>query len=521
MRELLNLLSVILEDEEDAKAKTLSPGVLLKRPGRFDSFIKHIATKQPFLSKEGHKVIIDPMEAKRIEALHNSPGGTKFKGSVELKVLDGDYIPLNSLLKTSEFGGQLAGSAIDDPNQPSSPVKGKAAFKLNPAQIKITDRDINAEDFGDVITHNPVLESTDYGKVTIQLAYEIMSGEGAILPDDYRDSEHETVRNALVDNAGEYLGVLALLYGQSSFPKRKQFEEWLGGSLGDLVLRFPSKQNEKLADSYAEVKNAATSHTVKISSKGTGGGAPPSMTGLKIPDHIAKNKKYAALVEFIEMTKNTPTKEQPFRGMNIIHKYNPNALPKKFNKFLPWTDKVMQQAEQSLSLYNANRKQESMLPAKYQILWADAGFKGDSSDGGRLMYIVKKAVIDAVNDNDAIPNYQGGVLEILDMNFMQQYATYKGGKIVFTTQWPAKLDGKVTLSSKAGSTDPTKGGFSFKLEDTAEHDKIDMYGDDSIAQDQLAGDDPLGPNSLARAATDIVNPTRKPKEVGTREKRKK
>ena len=164
MRKLLNLLAVILEDEEDAKAKTLNPAVLLKRPGRFDSFIKHIATKQPFLSKEGYQVIIDPMEAKRIEALHNSPGGTKFKGAIELKVSDGNYIPLSSLLKTSEFGGQLAGSAIDDPNQQGKSVKGKAAFKLNPAQIKITDRDINAEDFGDVITHNPVLESTDYGK---------------------------------------------------------------------------------------------------------------------------------------------------------------------------------------------------------------------------------------------------------------------------------------------------------------------------------------------------------------------
>jgi hypothetical protein len=518
MRELLNLLSVILEDE--ANAKTLSPGVLLKRPGRFDSFIQHIANKQPFLSREGHKVIIDPKEANRIEALHNSPGGTKFKGAIELKNMDGDYIPLSSLLKTSEFGGQLAGSATDDPNQKNKPVVGKAAFKLNPAQIKITDRDINAEDFGDEITQNSVLKSTDYGKVTIQLAYEIMAGEGAVLPEDYRDSEHETVRTALVDNAGEYLGVLALLYGQSSFPKRKQFEEWLGGSLGDLVLRFPSKQNEKLADSYAEVKNAATSHTVKISSKGTGGGAPPSMTGLKIPAHIEKNKKYAALVEFIEMTKNTPTKEQPFRGMNIIHKYNPKAIPKKFNKFLPWTSKVMQQAELSLSLFKANRTQESMLPAKYQTLWDDMGFKGVSSDGGKLMYLVKRAVVDMVNNNEAIPNYQGGVLEILDMNFMQQYATYKGGKIVFTTQWPAKLDGKVTLESKSGSTDPTKGGFSFKLADTAEHDNVDMYGDDSIAQDQLAGDNELGTNSLAKSAKNIINPVRKPRETGTRSKRK-
>jgi hypothetical protein len=520
MRELLNLLSVIQEDESNDKAKTLSPGVLLKRPGRFDSFIQHIATNQPFLSKEGHQVIIDPKEARRIQSLHNSPGGTKFKGAIELKTIDGDYIPLSSLLKTSEFGGQLSGSATDDPNQEGGPIKGKAGFQLNPAQIKITDKDINAEDFGDMITHNQVLESTDYGKVTIQLAYEIMSGEGAVLPEDYRDKDHEVVRTALVDNAGEYLGVLALLYGQSSFPKRKQFEEWLGGSLGDLVLRFPSKQNEKLADSYAEVKNAATSHTVKISSKGTGGGAPPSMTGLKIPDHIRKNKKYAALVEFIEMTKTTPTKEQPFRGMNIIHKYNPKAIPRKFNQFLPWTDKVMQQAEQSLSLFKANRTQESMLPAKYQTLWADMGFKGASSDGGKLMYLVKKAVVDMVNNNDAIPNYQGGVLEILDMNFMQQYATYKAGKIVFTTQWPAKLDGKVTLESKSGSTDPTKGGFSFKLADTAEHDSVDMYGDDSIAQDELAGDDALGTNSLAKAAKNIVNPVRKEKETSARTKRK-
>jgi hypothetical protein len=241
---------------------------------------------------------------------------------------------------------------------------------------------------------------------------------------------------------------------------------------------------------------------------------------LKIPDHIRKNKKYAALVEFIEMTKNTPTKEQPFRGMNIIHKYNPKAIPRKFNQFLPWTDKVMQQADQSLSLFKANRTQESMLPAKYQTLWADMGFKGASSDGGKLMYLVKKAVVDMVNANDAIPNYQGGVLEILDMNFMQQYATYTAGKIAFTTQWPAKLDGKVTLESKSGSTDPTKGGFSFKLADTAEHDSVDMYGDDSIAQDELAGDDALGTNSLAKAAKNIVNPVRKEKETSVRTKRK-
>jgi hypothetical protein len=39
----------------------------------------------------------------------------------------------------------------------------------------------------------------------------------------------------------------------------------------------------------------------------------------------------------------------------------------------------------------------------------------------------------------------------------------RGGQLQFDTQWPAKLNGEVSLESKSGGTDPTKGGFSFKL----------------------------------------------------------
>lgn len=514
MRDLLNLLQQLNEAADD-QAVGLTAGQIAKYPQRYATFIEYIRTGKPFTTLDGDQVILDPNEAKRFDAMYNAPGGSQFKGSLSARTKDGQQIALGKLAKTADFGGQKGGG--------DSAPEGKAGFKLNPAQIKITDRDINAEDFGDAITSNNVLASTDYGKVTINLAYQIMAGEGAVLPDEYRGKDTEKLRNALVDNAGEYLGVLALIYGESSFPKREQFEEWLGGTLGDLVLRFPSKQNEKLADSYAEIKNAATAHTVKISSKGTGGGAPPSMTGLKIPDHIRSNKKYNVLVEFIEMTKTTPTKEQPFRAMNIIHAHNPKAIPKKFNQFLPWTDKVIQMADQSLLAFKANRKQESYLPAKYQSVWADMGFKGDSSDGGKLMYTVKKAVVDMVNDANAIPNYEGGVLEILDMNFMQQYASYKGGKIVFTTQWPAKLDGKVTLESKSGSTDPTKGGFSFKLADTASHnDNIDMYGDDEVAGTATQSDEKF--KSAAAKLTGGPDFTSVPsKEVGDvgRERRKR
>ena len=507
MRDILDLLQYLAEDDE--KQKTLSPGVLLKRPGRFETFINRIATEQPFKTVDGKIVQIDPAEAERITKLHNARGGTQFKGAIKLLLKGGTKdIPLSSLLKTSEFGGQKEGSASGEEDDSE---KGKAGYKFNPANIKITDIEITAEDFGPMLVSNPKLNSTPEGKIVILLAQEIMAGEGAVLPEELRDKDHEKLRSAFTDDAGEYLGVLALLYNQSEFPKRKQFEEWLGGSIHDLILRFPSKQNERLADSYAEIKNPKTLHQVKISSKGSGGGAPPAMSGLKIPPDMRKSKKYAALVEFVDMCTKTPTKEQPFKAMNIIHKYNPKALPAKFNKFLPWKDKDYTMADNSLLLFKANRKKEAMLPEKYRSIWADTVFKGESSDGGKLMYMIKKAAMDAINMNDAIPNFEAGVLNILDMNFVQQYAEYKGGKINFKTQWPAKLDGVVTVESKAGATDPTKGGFSFKLAPKATEFTGDI-GDESGSSGISSEEDFA--QTAAQIAGSIRSSTKPEKEIG-------
>ena len=481
MRDIINLLESIL-NEDDEKQKTLSPGVLLKRPGRFEAFINHIASGKEFKTTDGHLVKLDKSEARRFSDLHNAPGGTQFKGNIKVKLAGGKTeIPLSSLLKTVEFGGQKEGS-VGGETDPDQKEKGKAGYKFNPANIKITDVIIPAENFGEMIVSNPRLNATPEGRVVVILAQEIMAGEGAILPEDYRGKSHENLRAAITDDAGEYLGVLALLYNQTDFPKRAEFEQWLGGNIEDLLLRFPGKQNERLADSYADLENPETMHKVKISSKGSGGGAPPAMSGLKIPDDIRKNKKFAALVDFIDMVIRTPTKQQPMEAMNILFKHNPSSLPKKFNKFLPWRPRDYDLAEESLQLFKDNRKDESHLPTKYQSIWADAAFRGESSDGGRLLYMVKKAVMDSINENDGIPNFESGVMNILDMNFVQQYATYAKGQLHFKTQWPAKLDGHVTIESKAGSTDPTKGGFSFKLspKDEAPVDTIGPESSDAV-----------------------------------------
>jgi hypothetical protein len=152
-----------------------------------------------------------------------------------------------------------------------------------------------------------------------------------------------------------------------------------------------------------------------------------------------------------------------------------------------------------------------MLPEKYRSIWADTVFKGDSSDGGKLMYMIKKAAMDAINMNNAIPNFEAGVLNILDMNFVQQYAEYHSGKIHFKTQWPAKLDGVVTVESKAGATDPTKGGFSFKLAPKATEFTGDI-GDESGSSDIESEEDFA--QTAAQIAGSISASTKPEKEIG-------
>jgi hypothetical protein len=87
--------------------------------------------------------------------------------------------------------------------------------------------------------------------------------------------------------------------------------------------------------------------------------------------------------------------------------------------------------------------------------------KDDNSDAPAP--VSAKQVDEAINKKDAIPEFKDAILQILEMNFIQQYCDYKSGQLTFATQWPAKLDGKISLENKASTTDPLSNGFSFKL----------------------------------------------------------
>jgi hypothetical protein len=443
-RQYLNKLTTLCVITE---ASNLSAGEIKAHEWRFKKFIDHIQNGLPFYligDDTDEEIILEPTEADRF--LQMDQNG-EFKGSLKALSTNGTEYALSKFRKTAEFGGAGAAPGGDG-------KENKEGVLVKPSQIGICDKFIAATALDSEIINNTVLASTTYGKVVIGIAQNIANG---VPPTIDKKMDTGTLK-AIVDYAGEYLGVLALVKGQSKFANRKEFLEWLGGNIDSLQLNFPKKSNTPLADSYAAIIDTVTQKQINISSKGTGGGAAPSLSSLKIPDNIRKKSKYKIIVDLIELCQNKSlpkptTISQVYQVMNLIREERPQTLSSDFKKLPPWPESIVELVNQSI-------KTGKPMP---QYVNLTSQVEGDGADGGKLTYVVKKEVMRIVNNE--LPEFQAAVLEILDYNFIQQYTEInkKAGILVFNTQWPAKLDGVVTMETKSGTTDPTKGGFSFKL----------------------------------------------------------
>lgn len=452
MRELLDYLEFLAEEStvggDGVKAKGLYPDELKKRDN-FARFVNKIAKEIPFIDHStGQEVIVDPNEAGRMQNLFDDGDFRGKQITIQLSKPVKKTINLGQLRKTEEFGGST-----------------KENLKLKPSNIGITDKDIPAHDFYQTIAQNPVLQSTDYGQVVIQLAEYIVSGEYVQLPPEYTKKDKEADRKAIVDYAGEYLGVLALLYDRSRFPRKAQFIQWLGSDIGNLTLNYPSAANNNVADSYATITNPDTSHSLNISSKGTGGGAAPAISGLKISKEIEKNPKLKNAVELIKLcqskSKSGPsTIVQAFDIMDLLFTVNKDSISKEWHKFLPFKVKKPQLLRQTVDSINTG--DNIPLVSVQEIIQKVRS--ETATDGGKFVYLMKKEIADAINKRDAIPEFKDTVLAILEMNFIQQYTDYNAnGELTFATQWPAKLNGIVTVENKSSASEPSSAGFSFKL----------------------------------------------------------
>jgi hypothetical protein len=246
---------------------------------------------------------------------------------------------------------------------------------------------------------------------------------------------------------------------------------------------------------------------LNISSKGTGGGAAPAVSGLKVSEDIKRNSKLKNAVKLIELCQagkdetGPSTIVQAFKIMDFLYQVNPNSIPKVWHKFLPFSAKAPKILQQSIDSINSG----SRLPSSYQSLLATVNSEA-ATEGGKLVYLIKKTISRAVNEDNAIPEFADTILQVLEMNFIQQYTDYhSNGELTFATQWPSKLEGVVTLENKSSAKEPSSAGFSFKLGRNAQD--YDDPGPDGATGDVVQPDE-YG-DDVAVAAADIVDPKRR------------
>jgi hypothetical protein len=319
---------------------------------------------------------------------------------------------------------------------------------------------IKGADLYDVIANNQILTGAGKLGVAIKKAAEEISNFQ--IPD--LASYDEKTQKVMAIDAGEYLGILMMVYGLAEWHENKydKFLKFLGATdLSELLIIFPGSQNSQLQDSYG-VQNTSTGHTIMISSKGgvgsTAAGAAPALSGLKIPDRMKKNAKDGSAVDFIQLMQNASTINQPFYALNFLNQYYPDSVPELYKSVLPFTNA-------DIASINASIKGQGELDPKYSAILQSRKIKARARAGGILFYAAAKDLVDSFNANQPIPDFRQTVLKILDMNFVQIFTRVVGKKLTAKVLWPGNIDGNVLLWTKAEAASPSSAGLSFKVTD--------------------------------------------------------
>ena len=332
----------------------------------------------------------------------------------------------------------------------SSEEEVKAAIENNKA--------ILGSNLHKIISDNQVLDQAgELGQAVKNCTNDIVSGSVPVV------AEYEKkIQKTLAIDAGEYLGILQIVHNTANFPKKQQFLDFLETTdLDDMMVIFPGSQNSQLQDSYG-VQNTATGHTIMISSKGgiggTAVGAAPAISGLKIPNEMVNNMKSGSGVEFLTLIQENSTIQQPFAGLNFLHKHYPDAVPDLYKDVLPFTNN-------DINVIQTNIKGKGLLPEKYSRILKSRNITARAREGGILFYCAAKDLVETINKNQPIPDLRQTILEILDMNFVQIFSRVAGGNLRADVLWPGKVDGNVYLWTKAEAASPSSAGLSFKVTD--------------------------------------------------------
>jgi hypothetical protein len=424
-------------------------GQLFSRP---ELFLNKVVTGSPFTLVSGGEVVVDPREARRVrDWIVTGP-----QGAITLKTTDGGTVKNTQMLKTVEFGSKESQTIR---------LKGSDIFDTEKQDLKDFGNSIDdvlraggfpaAEMYSKIADNPKVQQLGQIGDAVILMARQANSGQVPEFPTGLSKEE----RKAIELYASEYLGVLGLLTGATKFPDRKQFNEFLGTDLNDMIMFFPKDSANPLADSFSVV-NDETGHALKISSKAAGKGAPPSLSSIKLPADV--RQEYPEVAGFYDLATDPRITAftQPFAMMNWLYENVPDAVPAEYEPLLPFTSETVNTAQQS---YRTKSPMPRNLMRVFDRRLSDRVRAGDSTDGGKAWYAVITDVMTAVNDQDAVPGFQKAVIRSLGHNFVQLYTEQKGDRLETTAFWPAKIKGQAILKSKGSSKDPVGNKISVEV----------------------------------------------------------
>lgn len=480
MRDLIDILNKTLtESPVDLAEAKLSAGEMPEKKmsaftnpktgkilSRQELFLWKIINSSPFelLDNQG-QVVINPKEAANVRAwlLQGMPT------PISLITSDGATIKNTELQKTIEFGSKeaeqikLKGSDVFDTGDTEITDVGNSIESL------MTAGGFPAIDTYDQIANSPQIKKLGkIGDAIINMAKQITQGKMPEFPNNLSTQEIKAIELY----ASEYLGVLALIAGIVPFKQgnRKDFDDFVGTDLGSMIMYFPKNVSSPLADSFS-VTNDDTGHSIKISSKAAGKGAPPSLTSIKLPVDV--REKYPEAAAFVDSAQaaGVSTFAQPFSMLNAMYQVNPAAVPKEYVQLMPFSDQL-------ISTLEATVKSKKPVPRQIMNVFnkrlTDRVQESDNSDGGKAWYAVTTDIIKAANKGSAVPNLREALIESLGYNFVQLYTNVKGNRLETYAFWPNKIQGQVKLKTKGSAADPKKGKLSVEISPGGGTDEIEI-----------------------------------------------
>jgi hypothetical protein len=463
MRDLLNLIDVLSEanlafgEIPNAKISAVTNPKTGKPFTRPELFLYKVKNSIPFTLVTGGEVVIDPREARAVTSwLQSGPKGPT--GTITLKTIDGNTVKNTQLQKTEEFGSKGSENIAVKPSDVfATDEKQEIADLGNNIEEILNAGGFPASEMYSKIAGNPALvKMGKVGDAVIYLSRQANEGQTPVFPPDLTKDEIKAIELY----ASEYIGALGLVTGGVPFMRgsRKEFEEFVGGNLADMIMFFPKASNNPLADSFSVV-NDSTGHAVKISSKAAGKGAPPSLGSMKFPEEV--RKKYPEAAEFLDIAQDTSLSSftQPFKLMNYLNTVAPDKIPKSYRSMLPFTPELIGTLASSMKTNKpVPRKIMSLFEKQLSAKVRD----GSASDGGKAWWATIQDMMRLVNNDQVIPNFRAALIESLGYNFVQLYTKVKGNKLATEAFWPAKISGQVKLKTK-GSAGEQKGKMSVEI----------------------------------------------------------